>query len=192
MRTTRLKAVNIALQSAQIATVESLSSGDVDAEIAETILDENTVEVQTRGWNWNTEIMILAPDQNGHIILPDSFLKADATDAHHNVSQRGTKLYDLDSNSYIFTSKVELVIVVGLEYEELPESARRYIAYKTARIFQQRTLGEPSLNNMIANEEQIAWSQMLNEDIESADYNHITSSPISANSIRRVSTTTYW
>ena len=192
MRTTKLKAVNIALQSAQIATVESLSSGDVDAEVAEIILDENTVEVQTRGWHWNTETMTLSPDQNGNIILPDNFLKVDAVDRNVNVIQRGTKLYDLDNNTFVFENKVELIAVVGLEYEELPETARRYIAYKTARIFQQRTLGEGNLNQMITMEEQTAWGQMLNEDIEAADYNHITSGYNSARTIYRRNSSIDW
>lgn len=192
MRTTRLKAVNIALQSAQIATVESLSSGDVDAEVAESILDENTVEVQTRGWAWNSEVVTLMPNQDGNIILPDNFLKVDAVDTTINVIQRGTKLYNLDTNSYVFDKKIELIVVLGLDFDELPESARRYISYKTARIFQQRTLGEQVLNSYIMNEEQLAWAQMLNEDIESADYNHITSGHNSARIIFRKSTNQEW
>ena len=192
MRTTRLKAVNIALQSAQIATVESLSSGDVDAEVAEGILDENIVEVQTRGWAWNSEVVTLMPDQNGNIVLPDNFLKVDAVDTTINVIQRGNKLYNLDENSFIFSKKIELIVVIGLEFEELPESARRYITYKTARIFQQRTLGEQVLNQYIMNEEQLAWAQMLNEDIESADYNHITSNFNTARTIFRKSAYQEW
>lgn len=175
-RMTRLEAVNIALTSAQIAPVESLSSGDIDAEQAEIILDENTVEVQTRGWYWNTEEFTLLPDNNGNIILPDNTLKVDAVDTGLQVVQRGDKLYDLTNNTFVFEDKIKLVFVFALNFDELPQTCRRYIAKKTARIFQQRTLGEAQLNNYILQEEQTAWSQMLNEDIEAADYNMITDS----------------
>ena len=53
--TTELEAVNIMLSSIGEAPVNSLSSGLVDAELAQTTLHNVSREVQAAGWSFNTE-----------------------------------------------------------------------------------------------------------------------------------------
>lgn len=190
-RTTKLKAVNIALTSSQLAPVESLSSGDIDAEQAEQILDEVSVEVQTEGWAWNTRVLETLPDVSGNIFLEDNLLYVDAVDKNLRVVQQGNKLYDLDNNTFTFESKVELIKVYAYEFEELPESCRRYISLKTARLLQSRIIGEPSLTQNIAVEERIAYNKMKADDIRSKDLNMITSGPTSFYSTNRNSNVPY-
>uniref|UniRef100_UPI0040473467 hypothetical protein n=1 Tax=Shewanella sp. TaxID=50422 RepID=UPI0040473467 len=54
--TSKLDAVNTMLSSIGEAPVSSLSSGLIEAEIAETILDTIDREVQSMGWHFNTEL----------------------------------------------------------------------------------------------------------------------------------------
>ena len=54
--TTKLDAVNTMLSAIGEAPVNSLSSGLIEAEIAETILDTVNTEVQSMGWHFNTEL----------------------------------------------------------------------------------------------------------------------------------------
>mgnify|MGYP001400660828 CR=1 FL=1 len=53
--TTKLEAVNLMLSTIGEAPVNSLTSGLVDAELAETILASVSKAVQSEGWNFNTE-----------------------------------------------------------------------------------------------------------------------------------------
>lgn len=188
-RTTRLDAINTILTSSQLSTVESLSSGDVDSEIAENILDEICVEIQTIGWYWNTEVFELSPDNDGNILLPSNCLKIDATDTYLDVVQRGSKLYNKETHSYSFSKPLELEIVLALDFEELPQSCRRYITMKSAMIFQERTVGDPTIVNALNQEAMQAWGQMKKEELDVVDYNGIYDSASSANIMRRVSST---
>ena len=54
-QTTQLQAVNSMLSTIGEAPVNSLDSGLVDAETAETVLNEVSRDVQSFGWNFNTE-----------------------------------------------------------------------------------------------------------------------------------------
>lgn len=175
-RTTRLDAINIALKSSQLAPVESLESGDLDAEMAESTLDEVLVEVLTKSWYWNRQTITFMPDANSEIILSDDYLNVEPTDRDLLVSQRGLKLYDLRNGTFKFESPVELVVTLILEFEELPQSVRRYVTYKTARLFQERTLGDSGLDQFILREEQIAWQQLTKDEIKVLNYNHIAAS----------------
>ena len=78
--TTKLDAVNTMLSAIGEAPVNSLSSGLVEAEIAETILNTVDREVQSMGWHFNTEYRkSFAKDTNGEIALGTDILRADAT-----------------------------------------------------------------------------------------------------------------
>ena len=137
--TTKLEAVNIMLSTIGENPVNSLTSGLVDAELAETILGSVSKAVQSEGWNFNTEKKVsFSADSSGHIILPANILRADATveaDALDLV-QRGLKMYDKKNHTYNINKAVNLDTIIELEFEILPEVARRYITLKAARIFQ--------------------------------------------------------
>lgn len=69
--TTKLEAVNVCLTNIGEAPVTSLESGLlVDAQIASDIVDEISREVQSIGWNFNTEVFKLTPDTDGFINPP--------------------------------------------------------------------------------------------------------------------------
>ena len=77
--TTKLEAVNIMLSTIGENPVNSLTSGLVDAELAETILGSVSKAVQSEGWNFNTEKKVsFIAEISGHIILPANILRAAA------------------------------------------------------------------------------------------------------------------
>tara|TARA_Y100001938_G_scaffold151202_1_gene247370 strand:- start:8634 stop:9227 length:594 start_codon:yes stop_codon:yes gene_type:complete len=170
--TTKLEAVNLMLSTIGEAPVNSLTSGLVDAELAETILASVSKAVQSEGWNFNTEkVFPFQPDASGHIILPANILRADATaeaDALDLV-QRGLKMYDKKNHTYVISATVNLDIIIELEFEELPEVARRYIALRSARVFQEQVVGSDTLNQFNRAEEFSAYSQLKDFEAESED-----------------------
>ena len=149
--TTELEAVNIMLSSIGEAPVNSLSSGLVDAELAQTTLHNVSREVQAAGWSFNTEYnRSYALDNAGELLLGNDILKADmcATRTEtFDLVQRGTKMYNRAEGTYILTDgPIKLDVVVFLDYTLLPEAARRYITIRAARIFQDRTIGSQELH----------------------------------------------
>lgn len=181
-----LDVINIVLGNSQLSPVDSLESGDIDAEVAKSILDESSVDVQARGWAWNTEIMTLTPNLEGYLSLPANTLEVDPVDKSLKVVQRGSKLYDLENNTYRFSGSLKVRLIVALDFELLPQSVRRYLAMKTSRLFQARMLGDNTLRSEISNEEQLAWAELIKSDIRTKDGNHIYGGPVSAGMKSRV------
>jgi hypothetical protein len=162
--TTKLEAVNTMLSTIGEAPVNSLSSGLVDAETAETILNNVSRDVQTHGWNFNSEPdYSIANDASGFINLPTNIIRADLANSEtkyrsskNEYVQRGSKMYDKVNHTYNIAKPLKLDVVVLLEFTDLPEVARRYIAVRAARIFQERVVGSDKLSAMNRNDEQQA------------------------------------
>lgn len=171
--TTKLEAVNIMLSSIGESPVNSLNSGLVDAEIAETILNAINREVQGKGWHYNTEIkMRLSPSLDGEIVLPPNTLRVDraVNDPDEDLVQRGGKLYNKSNHSFKITAAVEVDMVVLLDFEDIPEAARRYITIRAARIFQDRVVGDQELHAFQQSDEMQAWIELQDEEAQTADY----------------------
>ena len=122
-------------------TVASLSeqtlNNNADAEDALDILRQYTSEVQEQGVYINTEKILLSPDTNKKITLPKNTLNVAATgrDTYRNLVQRKKLLYDIDNNTYLFDSAVEVEITLELDFAELPESVKSYIIMRAVITF---------------------------------------------------------
>jgi len=175
---TKLEAVNACLTNIGEAPVANLTGLQVDAQVADSTIDEITREVQTHGWHWNTETHTLSPDINGNILLPANTLRIDTveTDISTDVIQRNMRLYNRKDNTYTFTKSLRLQLTLALDFEDLPETARRYITMRAMRIFQERSLGSESISKFNRSDEQVTWALLQHEEAETADYNVLTDS----------------
>jgi hypothetical protein len=176
--TTKLEAVNVCLTNIGEAPVASLTGLQVDAQVASSIIDEVSREVQSNGWHWNTEVHTISPNISNQIILPANTLRVDTVekDRSRDVIQRGMKLYDRKDNTYTFTGSLRLHLTIALDFDEIPEAARRYITMRSSRVFQERTLGSESLSKFNRGDEQQAWALLQHEEAETGDHNMITDS----------------
>ena len=176
--TTKLEAVNVCLTNIGEAPVASLTGLQVDAQVASSIIDEVSREVQSNGWHWNTEVHTISPNISNQILLPANTLRVDTVekDRSLDVVQRGMKLYDRKDNTYTFTGSLRLHLTVALDFDEIPEAARRYITMRSSRVFQERTLGSESLSKFNRGDEQQAWALLQHEEAETGDHNMITDS----------------
>jgi hypothetical protein len=176
--TTKLEAVNVCLTNIGEAPVASLTGLQVDAQVASSIIDEVSREVQSNGWHWNTEVHTISPNISNQILLPANTLRVDTVekDSSLDVVQRGMKLYDRKDNTYLFTASLRLHLTVALDFNEIPEAARRYITMRSSRVFQERTLGSESLSKFNRGDEQQAWALLQHEEAETGDHNMITDS----------------
>ena len=173
--TTKLDAVNTMLSAIGEAPVSSLSSGLIEAEIAETILNTVDREVQSMGWHFNTELnKSFAQDTNGQVILPADILKADATLVANSpdLVQRGLKMYDRKNHTFNIGKNVGLYVVVQLEFADVPEVAKRYMVLRSTRIFQDRVVGSATLHGFHEKDENRALMELREFD-KSADDDNI-------------------
>ncbi len=177
--TTKLEAVNVMLSTIGEAAVNSLSSGLLDAETAETILNNVTRSVQSTGWSFNEEIdYTLSPDSDGILNLPANCVRVDLAkseskyrNANFDYVQRGTKLYDKINHTYAINETVKVDMIIALDFDELPETARRFIAIRASRIFQERVVGSEALSRFSDDDENTAWLDLLHSESDVNDYN---------------------
>lgn len=173
-QTTKLDAVNTMLSAIGEAPVNSLSSGLVEAEIAETILNTVDREVQSMGWHFNTEYKkSFAQDTNGEIPLGTDILRADAhLDANSkDLVQRGLRMYDRKNHTFAIKEAVKLDVVSQLDFTDLPEVAKRYITLKATRVFQDRVVGSNTLHDFQERDEMTALMELREFDARSDDNN---------------------
>ena len=193
--TSKLEAVNIMLSAIGESPVSSLNNPSlVDVSLAESIIDETSVDIQTQGLHCNTEVNFpLTPNVNGEIIVPTNCVRIDTTEtsADINVTQRGTRLYDKKERSYTsFTGTLKVEMVLLLDFTDLPQHVRRYITVKAARRFQARFMGSQQLGGFTEMDEresliQFERAEKLNEDNNILSDNFDTYKILSRGSPRR-------
>jgi hypothetical protein len=172
--TSKLDAVNTMLSSIGEAPVSSLSSGLIEAEIAESILDTVDREVQSMGWHFNTELnKSFAQTLAGEILLPADILRADATLKANspNLVQRGLKMYDRTNHTFNVGTDAALDVVVQLAFNDVPEVAKRYIVLRATRIFQDRVVGSQTLHEFQQQDENRAFVELRDFDKAADDHN---------------------
>jgi len=172
--TTQLDAVNSMLSAIGEAPVNSLSSGLVEAEIAETILNTVDREVQSMGWHFNTELSkSYAQNPSGEILLGTDILRADATlEADSpDLVQRGLKMYDRRNHTFNIGASTKLDVVVQLDFDDLPEVCKRYITLRATRIFQDRIVGSNTLHDFQIRDEERALFELKEFDKAADDHN---------------------
>ena len=173
--TTELEAINTMLSTigeSPVNTVED--TGNVDVVIARQILQTVSREVQARGWHFNTEInYTITPDSDGYLVLPKTVLKVDTVypDSSKDVVVRGSKLYDRENHTYVFTDAVKVDMTVLLTFDELPEVARNYVTIRASRIFQERVVGSDTLQAFNSQDEARAMVSLMEYEADTADLN---------------------
>jgi hypothetical protein len=176
-RMTELEAVNTMLVTIGEQPVSSLDNlaGLQDASIARQILSNISRAVQSKGWVFNLDLQVTyTPDANGEINLGSNVLRIDTTSkvrsATKDIVERGGKLYDREKNTSVFTDTVKVDRVIVLNFDDLPEAARRYIATRAARVFHDRVVGSGELHRFFQEDEGQAWSELLEYEAEVGDY----------------------
>jgi len=179
--TSEIEAVNVMLSAIGEAPVSSLDDPSlVDAALAQSILKETSVEIQTRGLHCNTEINFpLVPTVDGEILVPSNCARIDTTEISRDIDvvQRGNKLYDRVERSYTsFTDKIYVEMVLLFSFEELPQHVKRYITVKATRRFQARLVGSDTLAGFTATDEQEALIEFERSEAITEDSNILTDS----------------
>ena len=171
--TTKLETVNSMLGHIGETPVNSIADTNalpVSAAMAVTIVDEVSREVQAEGWHFNTENNVeLTPDSQGNITIPEDIIELDVADKTIDVVQRGLSLFDRRTNTTTFKDKITVSLIRLLDWDSLPEVARRYITLRASRVFQGRVVGSRELEALIARDEFQARARLMNTDGNTSD-----------------------
>lgn len=179
---TELDAVNTMLESIGERPVNDLGQGGrLDVLRAENTLAEINRMVQMRGWWFNLlEGQTLTPSSS-KIVLATNTIKfkhiqrpplINSFDQRRLAMRRdkndGNKLkvYDLKDRTFTITADVMADLTEGLVFEDLPETARRYIAIRSAVTFQMRTVGSRILREFTEREARESWIELLREQTQ--------------------------
>lgn len=172
----RLGAVNLILAGATEQGVNTLVDDGVnDTDVAQLTLDQETVKVFAKGWDFNTVIKTMSPDTNGNIAITDNYLRIDGENLSPNynlgrrLSVRGNKLYDLTDDTDVFTTDMAIKVTQNLEFTDAPLHIRYYIAHRAARIYQMKSIGDPEADEILAKEEMDAWEEAKKNDVKTRD-----------------------
>lgn len=185
---TKLDAVNMMLEAVWDTPVSALNATGVSSvATAIRILDATQRAVLTRGWAFNTEREYpLALDNDSKIPLPENTLVVDpdGKSAHIDGVQRGSYLYDREEHSFTFTENpVYVRIVFSIDFDDLPEYAKDYIALLAARRFKAYYLSQDEGQPSAAEIE--ALRNLEDAEAETGDHNILTDNPTSAAVLRR-------
>lgn len=166
--TTELEAVNTIISSIGESPINSLDEQPThDVVLAINTLKEVSTEVQTEGWNWNTDDDFpLVPNLDKEIFLPSNTVRVHFRESFNplDVVLRGQRLYDRANHTYKFNETLYATITFLLPFEELPETARRYIVLRAGRIFQDRAVGSGHLHDFQITDEAKARATLMAEE----------------------------
>lgn len=172
--TSKLEAINVMLTAIGESPVNTItSSTTTDVSIAIQILDNVSREVQSVGWHFNTDTNYkLTKNTSNQIELPSNALRVDNAnqDADLDLVERGRKLWDRENHTYTINKDIRVNITWFLEFTELPETARRYITIRAARIFQDRMLASETLHTFHQVDELQALSALKEHEGDTRDH----------------------
>jgi hypothetical protein len=175
IQTSELEAVNLMLASIGERPVNALATTQrLDVIRAEATLNEVNVQVQSRSWWFNEELQVtLTPSEDGEYIIDSDIIKVDTYDeTTWQFVVRGNKLFDRDTNAYTgHTEDLVVNFVRLLPYDDLPQTARLYIARRAAVVYQTRTVGSPTLFEFTNRDAQEAYGMLQQEELEHDDAN---------------------
>lgn len=178
-----LEAVNEMLESIGQAPVSSLATGLGDVSLAQSLLRRKTRSVQLEGFDFNTdENYALSPNADGVIVMPQGILRLDPVDPTRNLKRRrhpdgDLAFWDGDANGWTFTEPVPCRIVWAYAFEDMPDTARHYVALSAARKFQKRIIGSDSLDGFNAEDEMRAWMVLHRDERANRDTNLFRRNP---------------
>ena len=174
---TKLDAVNIVLSNIGQAPVTQVDNDNPMVALAVNMVDEVAEAVQSESWAFNYEFNYpFTPDINNEIPIAENIIRIDASDPYTDKELiiRGGKLYDAKAHSYKFTDKLLLDVTWLLDFEDLPQPVKQYIAIRTANLFAGRAVGSQEAVRFGEREEANARATLIEYETQQGDYSFLS------------------
>lgn len=168
-----LDAVNEILSSVGSSPVNSLEDDlNVDVLNAKRILKATSIEIQSRGYVFNTlNNVYLSPDSDtGLVPYARDYIRVFTTG--YKLVDRSGYFFDLVSSTNEFPEGLTVgELVKELPFEELPVIFRKYITVRSARVFQMRYLTSGDIDAHLQLEESAAYADIVDYELMTGNYN---------------------
>lgn len=168
-----LDAVNEILSSVGSSPVNSLEDDlNVDVLNAKRILKATSIEIQSRGYVFNTlNNVYLSPDSDtGLVPYARDYIRVFT--AGYKLVDRSGYFFDLVSSTNEFPEGLTVgELVKELPFEELPVIFRKYITVRAARVFQMRYLTSGDIDAHLQLEESAAYADIVDYELMTGNYN---------------------
>lgn len=168
-----LDAVNEILSSVGSSPVNSLEDDlNVDVLNAKRILKATSIEIQSRGYVFNTlNNVYLPPDSDtGLVPYARDYIRVFTTG--YKLVDRSGYFFDLVSSTNEFPEGLTVgELVKKLPFEELPVIFRKYITVRAARVFQMRYLTSGDVDAHLQLEESAAYADIVDYELMTGNYN---------------------
>lgn len=194
---TQLESVNTILGTIGEAPINTLTGTlPQSASVALNTLNEFIRDVQTDGFWFNCDTNVtLTPDALGNYLLAANVAKVEIEPKRYagmELIMRPTingqnQIYDRRNQTYQLTTISNLVvdrITYWLDWTQLPQSARKFITIRAARVFADRWVGAETVHQFTQQDELDAKRAMMANAVDEGEYN-ILSSPSTAQGLYR-------
>jgi hypothetical protein len=176
---TKLQAVNqMLLASGESPVADLIGNSGIDTGIADTVLEQASLDFQLRGLANNKIVKKMNADSNGRIYLPlgdgdeEGVIAADLMSTHYNVdnniivarvydegtgASQSIKLYNFtdDTDIWSLTEDYYVEIIKKLKWSHLDTPTQRAILASAARHYQILTQGDSTTDSFLAYQEQL-------------------------------------
>lgn len=139
--TTKLESVNQMLSVINEASVTTITGTlSFEVSLAVSILDETVKELTMEPFVFNSEKdLTLTPDVSDNIVIPGNYVQVRSSSNDYVV--RSGLLYSMVDKTSTFTKAIQVDVVYMLDFEDIPEAAKRYCTIRAARIYADRLVG---------------------------------------------------
>jgi hypothetical protein len=154
---TKLEAVNKIMRRCGLHAVKTLDTdGTSNHAEAERCLDDSELEIQSRGWNYNTRINVeLTPDANSKISVPTGIININPYkmgDVGYTpglqygtqysdgiaITVQGDYVYDLINNTDVWEDSIFVTYIQRWEFHCIPFPIQDYIVMMAAARFNEK------------------------------------------------------
>lgn len=172
LATTKLEAVNIILSSIGADPVNTLDAdADVDVANAVRMLDSTSRNIQRSGWAFNKGKYTFRPDNWTKKIRWDDTIISFEPDDGRQYARRSGYLYDMENQTEQFEKPVSGTATVAVEFEDLPDAFRNYIAIRAAVDYQMQYMADASVSQDLQIQLAEARADITEYDIRTANTN---------------------
>ena len=179
---TELDAVNSILMSVGETPVNTLTVQSPEVAIAQKTLRQVCREIQAEGWSYNTENEYpIDLDTNNQCIVPNNVLQMDLNIYQHGKdydvvrrSDNGVmKIYDKKNHTFTFEncSKLYFDMIWMLDFEDLPQPFKDYVAQKASRVASNRMVNNPQAAKLMESDEGVMRALALEYETKQGDHN---------------------
>lgn len=168
------------------------STTNLDIVLVRQVLEETSLEVQEDSWHFNRELEIeLTPNGSDEVVLSEQFTTSGYTPADiaridfiakkncgKDITVRGGKAYDRKDHTYEFGSSIYADVVWYLPWSDLPNDIRYYITVRAARKFAARRIGSDLIDQMLREQEGVAYTRARGAEMDRGDYNALKGNPV--------------